>query len=75
MNEEIKIEKGIPIPPSHAGRAAEGNSPLHALKKLEVGDSFISPKRAKCFGAYAKTLGIKLTTRKTPDGIRVWRIA
>lgn len=71
---EIKIEKGIPIPPMR-------NSPnKYPVESLNVGDSFLSPPGARpmsfrtAVANKAKKLGFKITTRQTPQGLRVWRI-
>lgn len=61
MNEEIKIEKNVPMPRSYKTGLTE------AMKKLKIGDSFLIK---------SQSVGIKCTTRKQPDGTyRVWRIS
>lgn len=70
----IKIEKGIPIPPK--GNRMGGL--VGAMRSLEVGDSLVLPSGSSSNKPYAtaRDVGIKVTTRKQPDGsIRVWRIA
>lgn len=78
---EFKIEKKIPLlPPNRRGRPRESRYPLAQMK---VGDSFLVPngqfKRAQyvttTVHALAKKLGVKVSTRTTPDGVRVWRMA
>lgn len=70
----MQIEKGIPIP-----TAFKGN--LNAvLRKLEPGDSFVSPLSYDSTRSAASKIGIergwKFTCRKVArDGIRVWRVA
>ncbi len=73
MNEEIKIEKNVPIP--------ENGTPYNgvsiAMRKMNVGDSFIHQKKQKHSGnlhALARMNGIKIITRRQPDGTyRIWR--
>ena len=79
---EFKIEKGIPAPLS-AEMAIRRRYPL---AEMQSGDSFLVPlngesrevvrQRLTQACAYAnRKWGFKLCTRKTDDGIRVWRIA
>ena len=70
----ITIEKGIKPPPPKG--ASRHDMVAMALRKMEVGDSFISPPTVG-YGVHreAKRCGIKCATKKTPKGIRVWRIA
>jgi hypothetical protein len=42
MTEELKIEKGIPIPPFKNGRKVVNN-----LLKMDVGDSFFFGRQVK----------------------------
>ncbi len=75
MNEEIKIEKGIPIPPKPR---QTGISKI--LKSMEVGDSIlIEDTKNACVNVISlahRTLSIRICTRKAPDNKRrVWRIA
>lgn len=70
-----RIDKDIPVP-----RAAAGQT-IYPLRSLEVGDSFLVPAaevkectRCSC-RVGSKRLGIKIATRKQPDGgLRCWRV-
>jgi hypothetical protein len=66
----IKIEKGIPIPE----RIATGLTTV--FRVLRPGDSVLIPigLQARCHKV-AKNLGIGIVTRKeTKDMVRVWRV-
>jgi hypothetical protein len=71
------IEKNVPVPSSTAQR---GRPAVYPFKQMHVGDSFVVPKdRATALrcrvGKAAQQYGIKLVTRKQPDGsLRCWRI-
>lgn len=69
----IVIETGIPIPERN-----QRNSITAALKKMEIGDSFVIEKsRQTSVGPLARQLGIKIATKvdeKQSDKIRVWRV-
>lgn len=68
---EIKIEKGIPIPPRRRT--------TNAWESIEVGDSFVSENRSS-FGALVawasrNNNGREFVSRKIEGGkIRVWRV-
>jgi hypothetical protein len=74
---EFKIEKDIPLPPR---KSSSGRTAKYPWRWMEVGDSFLVPglERASQFsgraGKTARTLGIKIATRKVDGGVRVWRI-
>ncbi len=72
MNKPVRIDKNVPIPtPCGRGRLEI------PWESMEVGDSFATADkyiRAQAFRAGVK-FGLKFTTRKTQEGIRVWRIA
>ena len=69
-NGEIKIEKGIPIPPD--GRGA---TPKYPWNQMEVGYSFLGAKTvSRNIGTEAKKRGWRFTTRAEAGGRRVWRI-
>ncbi len=81
MTDEIKIEKGIPMPASRR----DGHS-KYPLKDMEVGDSFFvanspdgrSPAKTIRWtvGAFRKkNTGTKFSVRVVEGGIRVWRTA
>lgn len=69
----VEIDKGIPIPPRTFGRPA-----VYPFATMEVGDSFLyrGGMTTGCTAASVngKRLGRKFVTRKTPDGIRIWRV-
>lgn len=71
---EIKIEKGIAIPPPAGGKTG-----LRAiLCELEVGDSFLWPKekRTGLFTYFRLEQGKKFTSRVVSEKeVRVWRVA
>ena len=71
---EIKIESGIPIPPS----PLKGRS-KYPFKDMAIGDSFVvkSKGRGVVAGFYyaAKHLGMKAKVSEIDGGYRVWRIA
>lgn len=71
-NDELKIEKGIPIP-FGSGRGNFSTGHCDILRKLNVGDSVYFP------GKYTNQLASKIlgkgnyTTRKEKAGYRIWR--
>ena len=70
--EEFKIEKGVPVPPRNGGRGAPEKYPFSSM---EVGDSFLAPEKAQSSTQSAgKRLGMKFTSRKEADGVRIWRV-
>lgn len=64
------IEKGIPI-----CRSSYHSGTSEALRKLEVGDSFLYPiKKRYSIDTIARRLGIAITIRKIDkDTVRIWR--
>lgn len=73
--EEIKIEKGVPIPESpNTPRKALGLT--ETLKKMEVGDSILlSRTRASACRSVADRIGIVITSRQVDkETSRIWRI-
>lgn len=77
MNNEIKIEKNIPIPPGR-NKSELGK----AIRLLKVGESFLAPANTVhgTISTHARRVNIKYTTRvEYPEGkdniprIRVWR--
>ena len=85
----IKIDKGVPLPPSH--HALSGTS-VYPFLQMEVGDSFAMPVpdghdidswQSKLSGAarnFQRTVygrGKQFATRRNAEGteVRVWRIA
>lgn len=72
MENEYKIEKGIPIPPM--GESA-GTVITTVLKKMKVGDSFVANHPPGTFYAAARYNGMKVSVRKIEGGgFRVWRV-
>lgn len=77
----MKIEKGIPIPKQHYVRNRKHHHVYELVENMQVGDSFLASENLIFRGAFSsrayleKKYGIKLTQRKTPEGVRVWRIA
>lgn len=83
MDNEIKIEKGIPIPQNNVGRNAQ-----YPLSEMEVGDSFFVPAKGKkestlrqiSSGGNTRYKPKKFIYRTEPpnaeviNGIRIWRI-
>jgi hypothetical protein len=83
MEDFIKIEKDVAIPPVTRGAGAHGKYPY---KKMEVGDSFtvstdepitIITRRLRQSAAWAnkRYAPAKFSVRTTEAGARVWRIA
>jgi len=72
-NDELKIEKGVPLPTSRGGGI------LTILRLCEVGDSILYKKTQGSAASLAKLVGSekgwKFTTRKVDGGIRIWRVA
>ena len=71
---EFKIEKNIPLPPSRAG-----SSFSQALRKMEVGDSILSPldgtSASPIVTRLSKEMGRKFTGRKVENGRRYWIVS
>lgn len=72
-----KIEQGVPVPPLETLRGRHRRK--YMLLDMAVGDSFLIPGMTACRqikpsvkNAQAQT-GFKYTTRKLPEGVRVWR--
>lgn len=71
----IQIEKNIPLPSRGLGGT---ESPMGALRKLDVGDSVVFPRKYAMNGAHqqARYLGIKVAVRSvSATEARVWRVA
>lgn len=67
----LKIESNIPIPGKQRTEISE------TISAMNVGDSVVVPSASasRAFRANAAYNGIKLASRKQPDGtFRVWRI-
>ncbi len=73
---QYQIEKGVPIPERRKLHAMK--TPLRlALDQMEVGDSIVvSREHEPRTHPIARGAGIKIATRRQPDGTtRVWRVA
>lgn len=69
---EIKVEKNVPIPPARAAV----DSVSATLRRMDVGDSFLAPKKQRTHMAqFAKYAGCKVVTRTEGDMVRVWKVA
>ncbi len=74
MSDEIKIEKGVPIPNKNGNL----NGFSDTVRKCEVGDSFLWDKKDSKtnFHALSKAAGFKVTTRRHNGTVyRIWRVA
>jgi hypothetical protein len=69
--QEIKIEKGIPVPETRRTR-----SPLtQALRNMQPGDSFVYSNNPSTLHAAARLAGVKIVTRLLDNGQRrVWKV-
>lgn len=67
---ELKIEKGIPLPPVRPGISS-------TLRSTEVGDSVFLPgyKTTGAVRGILANLTGKFAARKVDGGVRVWRVA
>ena len=81
LTKTMQIEKDIPIPENTFPGVLKHHDLYEIVEKMQVGDSFI-PKESLIFGGcfsskfhLERKYKIKLVQRKTPEGIRVWRIA
>jgi len=72
MDVELKIERGIPIPPARGGKGIGLSS---ALKKLKKSESVLLPcALASANARAAQLLGKGNYACRTEDkGVRVWR--
>lgn len=74
---EIKIEKGIPLPGSRGG--TNGRSKYDIIRDMKIGDSFIlTVKKSSAYSMsyrLARDYKVKLTIRADNGTFRVWRIA
>lgn len=67
------IEKGVPLP-------ANFRRDRYPFGAMEVGDSFAVPTRKvraaiSSASQHGKRTGRKYVSRKSDDGIRIWRVA
>jgi hypothetical protein len=73
---EIKIEKGIPLPPRLVCRQ-RGGKWVDLLRRMEIGDSIVlTIPEYSSFHINSRRLGWKVRSQKQPDGIhnRVWLV-
>lgn len=76
----FRIEPKVPIPPRR--RPGGSTRSKYPLDQMRIGDSFLVPKNeykksnyvANVVHIRARKLGIKIATRTTDDGVRVWRV-
>jgi hypothetical protein len=79
MAKEVKIEKGINLPP--ANQTSGPYNAKHPMRIMKPGQSYLTDKKdqRRIPTAYwAKKTGFEYATRKLPrDGgfVRVWRVA
>ena len=73
----IKIDRGVPMPefPGHSGR-----TDFYPWKKMEVGDSFLHSGNKLAAHMLVSVTNKRFapkrfSSRKTPDGYRIWRVA
>jgi hypothetical protein len=77
--ENLKIEKGVPIPKLTRGPGVKSQFRL-ALERMETGDSvFLAGGKGSSLSpiiAYFRKQipGIRFTVRSVEGGVRVWRI-
>lgn len=70
--EGFDIQSGVPIPPRTVTRSSAVRD---ALGKMFSGDSVkVTKNQAAQFRNHAKKAGVKIATRREPDGsFRVWK--
>jgi len=76
---EIKIEKGIPLPPTKrpGNPWARGAKWAQLLRHMEIGDSALVPKQAlSSIYPACRRNGWKVRIQKQADGetVRLWRV-
>ena len=72
MQTPITIDRDVPLPEPRSNRT------IYPFRQMEVGDSFSLPyhtRIANAAFAFGKINGLKFTTAKVGDMIRVWRVA
>ena len=72
MNDEIKIDKGIPLPMLSTRSGSVGR----IFQTMQNGDSFLTRQKIAALYGRARMFGCKICVRKTdnPGEFRVWRI-
>ncbi len=77
----MQIDKDIPLPPLSIGVRRKHHDLYALIESMQVGDSFLVPERLLYRGVFSnkhlleKRYSIKLSQRKTSEGLRVWRTA
>lgn len=71
---EIKIEKGVPIPPNSSGRVSK-----YPFTEMEIGDSIYidappQKVRPSTQGFSSRHPEYRFVTRTEGKGVRVWRV-
>lgn len=72
-NGAFKLERGVPLPP----KSGKPGGLTDTIRKMKEGESFVIPPGRHVADVWpiAKHLGVKLTSRRQPDGsTRIWRI-
>jgi len=66
------VESHVPVPPIKTGRRS---SKYDFMKDMTVGQSFVvaDHRQAQRVYAAAKKMGVGIITRKTDEGVRIWR--
>ena len=76
MSESFKIEEGVPLPKANSGRRFRypwGNLKKVGQSVLVNTDNPVSARSAAL--SFARKHQMRLETRMTPEGLRVWRTA
>lgn len=76
------IETGIPVPLPRATRPRVSRQ-SYCFAEMQAGDSFLIPaeqggleaNRRICVLIAARKAGVRVSTRVSDDGLRVWRLA
>jgi hypothetical protein len=72
----LEIQKNIPVPARGYGRGRQLSSESEIALKMKPGDSVLCPNEViyrrviKCLSNYKRPY----TSRRSPEGFRVWRI-
>lgn len=71
---DLKIEKGIPIPPLPEPEAPKKSHLQEVLETMNDGDSILIGQYSPVVMALAQSLGISVITRNVDGGTRLWRV-
>jgi hypothetical protein len=73
MIEEVRIDKGIPMPKKSSGGRGKW---LKAIQQMRVGDSIYVSNIKDCVALRRAMYreGMKMKQRREGNGIRVWRV-